>query len=107
MVFLQLELQSKKQHIKRIQLLLTYRQIYSEGINILYSQHTINLQPHTFEHFNTLAEIQNVLPTQRFRAIRSMEISFSQSAPYFQDLRDALVPTLESDVGGDCDHEDC
>ncbi|PGH05026.1 hypothetical protein AJ79_06913 [Helicocarpus griseus UAMH5409] len=65
---------------QRIPLLLTCRQIYSEAVNTLYANNTINLQMIQSADFQLLSDLENTLPPGRFHAIRSLEISFLHSS---------------------------
>ncbi|KAJ5806871.1 hypothetical protein N7474_010463 [Penicillium riverlandense] len=60
-------------------LLLTCREIYSEAINTLYTQNTIQLLDFDKQAFEIPALLRRVLLPQRFFAIRSLEIPINLS----------------------------
>ncbi|KAJ5613151.1 hypothetical protein N7510_006345 [Penicillium lagena] len=60
--------------LRRISLLLTCREIYSEAINILYSGNTLQLDDGVLPAFELPAELRSVFVPQRFDAIRSLDV---------------------------------
>ncbi|KAL4939482.1 hypothetical protein BDV06DRAFT_230969 [Aspergillus oleicola] len=62
---------------KGLSLLLTCRQIYSEAVEILWSQSPVHIQIESGPlHFLILSDFQSVIPPRQFSAIRQLEISF-------------------------------
>ncbi|OOQ87362.1 hypothetical protein PEBR_17174 [Penicillium brasilianum] len=60
---------------KRLPLLLTCRQIYSEAANILWARNTVHLHAGTYPRFQILSHLKATLPSYAFNGIRSLEVS--------------------------------
>ncbi|KAF7593219.1 hypothetical protein BBP40_011849 [Aspergillus hancockii] len=73
----------------RIPLLATCQQIYSEAIDILPSQNTINIQILATHYLGIMGKVQSRLPSHHFHSIRSLEITYG----LFDTLPDIQDPT--------------